>query len=211
MARQSANHDRLRQALAREAARLMIEHGHADFGVAKRKAALRLGVSNHAVLPRNSEIEAALAEHQRLFAADSHATELEHMRHSALRAMRLLQGFDPRLVGPVLAGTASAHNDITLHVFADTAEAVVICLLEAGVRHQAGERKVKLQRDVATALPAIRFALDDCELEVVVFGPDGIRQAPFSPVDGKPMKRASREELSALLTAGLPAAVTPLF
>jgi predicted dinucleotide-utilizing enzyme len=36
---------------AREAARLMIEHGHADYGVAKRKAAERFGVTDLAVLP----------------------------------------------------------------------------------------------------------------------------------------------------------------
>jgi hypothetical protein len=39
-----------RQAIAREAARLMIEHGHEDYGLAKRKAAARFGVTDLAVL-----------------------------------------------------------------------------------------------------------------------------------------------------------------
>jgi hypothetical protein len=34
---------------------------------------------------------------------------------------------------------------------------------------------------------------------VTVFPLDGIRQAPVSPVDGKPMRRANVEELTSLL------------
>ena len=55
--------DNLRRALAQEAARIMAEHGIRDFLVAKRKAAERFGVTDGgAVLPKNSEIEEALAE-----------------------------------------------------------------------------------------------------------------------------------------------------
>ena len=59
--------ENLRRALAQEAARVMAEHGVRDFLFAKRKAAERFGVVDGAVLPRNSEIEEALAEYQRLF------------------------------------------------------------------------------------------------------------------------------------------------
>ena len=62
----------LRRALAQEAARIMAEHGIADFLQAKRKAADRLGVNDVAVLPKNVEIEAALRAHQRLFGGDAH-------------------------------------------------------------------------------------------------------------------------------------------
>ncbi|HWN07394.1 MAG TPA: hypothetical protein VNO53_09550, partial [Steroidobacteraceae bacterium] len=111
MAKRSVRGDMMRQALAREAARLMIEHGHGDYGVAKRKAAERFGVTDLAVLPKNTEIEDALAEHQRLFGAEEHANELTEMRVVAVEAMRLLEEFEPRLVGPLLSGTATAHND----------------------------------------------------------------------------------------------------
>ena len=51
----------------------MAEHGIGDFLAAKRKAAERLGVEDGAaMLPKNSEIEAALAEYQRLFGGESH-------------------------------------------------------------------------------------------------------------------------------------------
>ena len=49
--------DNLRRAVAQEAARLMAEHGIHDFLTAKRKAAERFGVTEHAALPKNVEIE----------------------------------------------------------------------------------------------------------------------------------------------------------
>ena len=65
--------DALRMTIAQEAARLIAEHGIHDYGLAKRKAAERLGVDTDcAVLPRNVEVEAALMERQRLFGGNSH-------------------------------------------------------------------------------------------------------------------------------------------
>src|SRR5450631_4442533 len=108
--------ENLRLALAQEAARVMAEHGIRDFLAAKRKAAERFGVVDGAVLPKNIEIEAALAQYQRLFAAESHAESLLTQRHVALQAMRCLAEYAPRLVGSVLSGTATAHCDVQLHL-----------------------------------------------------------------------------------------------
>ncbi|MCU0976948.1 MAG: hypothetical protein MUC71_11660 [Steroidobacteraceae bacterium] len=202
MAKRSPRADLLRQALAREAARIMIEHGVDDHLFAKRKAAERLGVTDQAVLPRNTEIEEALAEHQRLFTPDAHATELADLRRTALDAMRLLSDFEPRIVGPVLSGTATAHSDILLHVFADTPESVAFSLMDRGIRHRVVEKRVKLQRDEAATFPTLRFEADGCEVDAMVFPKDGLRQSPMSPVDGRPMRRATAAELEALLAAG---------
>jgi hypothetical protein len=43
--------------------------------------------------------------------------------------------------------------------------------------------------------------VDDQAIEATVFPTDGIRQAPVSPVDGKPMRRADVADLEALLAA----------
>ena len=67
--------ENLRLALAQEAARVMAEHGIRDFLAAKRKAAERLGVVDNSVLPKNTEIEAALAQYQRLFVLRAFARE----------------------------------------------------------------------------------------------------------------------------------------
>jgi hypothetical protein len=191
--------DLMRQAVAEEAARIMREQGVDDYLQAKRKAADRLGVTDASILPRNTEIEAALVAHQRLFAADRHEADLAAMRRSALEAMRLMSDFQPRLVGPVLTGTASAHSEINLHLFSDSAEAVSIRLEERGVPHEVLERRLRYERDRTVSYPALRFVAGRQTVDAVVFPLDGIRQAPCSPVDGKPMRRASAAEVETLL------------
>ncbi len=189
----------MRQAIAREAARLMIEQGHEDYGFAKRKAAERFGVTDLAVLPKNTEIEEALAEHQRLFVPETHAAELTSMRNTALEAMRLLAEFEPRLVGPLLSGTATAHNDITLHLFADTPETVAVRLLDRGIPYEFAERRFRMQRDEIEAFPVVRFTAGDHEVNATIFPLDGIRRAPPGPVDGRPMRRATVAEVEGLI------------
>jgi len=191
--------DLLRQAVAEEAARIMREQGVDDFLQAKRKAADRLGVTDASILPRNIEVEAALVAHQRLFAADRHEAGLVALRRSALEAMRLMADFQPRLVGPVLTGTASPHSEITLHLFSESPEAVSIRLEERGVPHEVLERRLRYERDRTVSYPALRFVAGRQTVDAVVFPLDGIRQAPSSPVDGRPMRRASAAEVEALL------------
>lgn len=195
----SSRADEVRRAIAVEAARIMSEHGIDDYRLAKRKAADRLGVVDTAVLPRNTEIEAALGEYQRLFVADSHADSLAQQRRAALHAMQLLREFEPRLVGPVLTGTATAHADVGLHLFTDHTEAVALKLLDHGIAHEVAARRVRMDADRTVNFPAVRFVAGEETIDAVVFPLDGIRQAPYSPVDGRPMKRASARELETLL------------
>jgi predicted nucleotidyltransferase len=189
----------LRKALAQEAARIMAEHGIEDFLQAKRKAADRLGVNDVSVLPKNIEIEAALRAHQRLFGRESHDHSLREQRRIALKAMRVLAEFNPRLVGSVLNGTATEYSDINLHLFADASETVAIRLLDIGVPHEFYERRVKMDAERSVNYPALRFEANGRTVDATVFPIDGIRQSPYSPVDGRPMKRADAREVSELI------------
>lgn len=197
--RNSPRSGNLRKALAQEAARIMEQQGVRDFGMAKRKAAERLSVGDEAALPRNSEIESALAEYQRLFAAGSHDASLLAQRQVALRAMQCLADFEPRLVGPVLSGTATGHADVQLHLFADRPESIVLQLLDKGIGHEITERRFRIGADQVKAYPGLRFELDQQVVDATVFPLDGIRQAPISPVDGRPMRRADMTELEIML------------
>src|SRR5690606_24324114 len=161
--------EQLRKALAQEAARIMSEQGIDDFGLAKRKAAERLGATDIAVLPKNTEIEAALVEHQRLFESKTHSTTLSKLRRTALQAMHLLQKFQPRLVGPVLTGTASAHTEVTLHVFAEGPEPVALHLMERGIPHHVGERRLRYEPNRLVAYPVVQFVAGDKQIDAVVF------------------------------------------
>lgn len=196
--------EHLRRALAQEAARIMSEQGIDDFGIAKRKAAERLGATDISVLPKNTEIEEALAAHHRLFEGHAHTSTLSALRETALRAMRLLERFEPRLVGPVLSGTASAHSEITLHVFSDGPEPVLFHLMDRGVPHRMSERRLRYEPDRLVNYPVVQFVAGENEIDAVVFPVNGIRQSPSSPVDGRPMRRADMVELESLLMQEAP-------
>jgi len=188
-----------RTLVAQHAARIMHEHGVHDYLMAKRKAAERLGIDDRAALPSNSEIEEALAEHQRLFAGPEHGELLKQLRSTALRAMDLFEEFEPRLVGSVLSGTASEHSDVNLHLFADAPEQVAFRLMRDDIPYELAERRVRTGSDRWQLYPVYRLLAGDVPIDATVFPRDGVRQAPFGPIDGKPIRRARREELAALL------------
>jgi predicted nucleotidyltransferase len=104
------NGEVLREQLAQEAARLIIDHGMHDYGQAKRKAAQRFGVRESNALPSNAEIESSVIERQRIFDPEQHQHRLMSMRVLAAEIMLLLEEFEPRLVGPVLAGTVTVYR-----------------------------------------------------------------------------------------------------
>ncbi len=189
----------MRLRIAQEAARLMSEEGIQDFYAAKRKAAQHLGAPDTRNMPRNDEIESALLAHQRLFGGPQQGTHLRSLREAALQAMRFLAPFRPRLVGSVLSGTAGRHADINLHLFADTAEEVSLFLLEHSIPFKPAQKRLRMGRDTWQDFPAYEFMAGEQPVELVVFALEGRREAPRSPVDGRPMQRARIEELEALL------------
>ena len=194
--------DRARQLLAQEAARIIVDQGLRDYRIAKIKAAERLGMNSRGALPGNSEIEQAIAEHLLLFGGESHSGFLYGLRTTALSVMRLLEDFTPRLVGPVLAGTADDNSAINLHVFADSSEVVALFLDERGYACRLYERRLKSRRGRGVQpdiIPGYEFKFDGEPVAATVFPVDGIRQAPMSPIDGKPMQRADEKRVSALL------------
>lgn len=193
------NCERGRLMVAQEAARIIVNQGIRDYGLAKKKAADRLGLGDRGSLPGNGEIERAVSEHLQLFAGDAHTDLLQTMRQAALSAMQMLSPFTPRLVGPVLNGTADANSAVNLHVFADSAETVAHALEQNGLNYKPYERRLKSRRDRAETYAGFEFHHGEASVQATVFPVDGIRQAPMSPIDGKPMKRADEKAVRELL------------
>lgn len=191
--------EELREQLADEAARLMVEHGIADYALAKRKAAERLRVVTAAALPSNAEIHERLIERQRLFAAEDHDARLERLRRVAAQVMEQLAEFRPKLVGGVLDGSATLNAGVELHVFSDSPEVVAERLHAHGNRPRDHQRRYRFGRDDTPEIPGFELVLDGEEVEVMVFPERGSQHAPLSPVDGRPMRRASRAAVLALL------------
>ena len=188
-----------RRRIALEAARLISENGLRDYQQAKLKAAARLGVFDEAGLPSNREIEDALREHQRLFHGDDHAATLHRLREAACEAMRFFARHEPRLVGAVLEGTADAHSAVCLHLYSDQPETIIAELRENGIPFEQQSRTLRLDRDSTREFPVLAFDAGGTPIDLTLLPYDLLRQAPLDRVSGKPMQRASRSALQALL------------
>lgn len=197
--RRNSDSERARQVVAQEAARIIVNQGVRDYRVAKQKAAERLGIGARGALPGNAEIEAAVAEHHEIFGGDSHKDLLRLMRTAALSAMELLRDFSPRLVGPVLVGTADENSAVNLHVFADSPESVAMQIGDRGIHFKSYERRLKSRRGQVDTYAGFEFKHNHETIQATVFPIDGIRQAPMSPIDGKPMKRVDSDAVQELL------------
>ncbi len=184
--------------IAREAARLIAEGGF-DVRQARRKAAKRLGIDDEGALPNDAEIEDALREHQRLFVGGAHDATLRRLRESARDAMDFFAAFQPRLVGPVLDGTADLHSPVLLHLHADDADPVARNLDERGIPAEDRSRAVRLDPQRTIDAPVWLFSADDIAFDITVLPPSALRQAPLTGPDGRAVKRASLAQLRALM------------
>ncbi|GAB4300174.1 MAG: hypothetical protein Kow0096_20030 [Thiohalomonadaceae bacterium] len=194
----SGSDSRAYQQVVQEAARLLAQGEAAGFDDARRKATSRLGITLRQT-PDNAAIEQAMLQYRALFQADSQTMQLRQLRHTALQAMRLLAPFEPHLVGPVLAGTAPPHSPVHLHLFADTAEAVALFLLERNIPCEHDERRVRYTPETWENRPLYRFVAGDVTVELTVFPAQGLRRRPLSPVDNRPMPRADAAAVAQLL------------
>lgn len=188
-----------RRQVAHAAARLMAEGGIRDYHQAKLKAAQRLGIHDDASLPRNREIEDALREYQRLFLGQDQTDALRRRREAALPALAFFRVFAPRLVGPVLDGTADANAAIALHLHSDDPDAVARWLEDHGIPAESRTRHLRLDRERGLDAPVWVFSAEGLGFDLTVLPESVLRQAPLSAVDEKPMRRASAAQLRALL------------
>ena len=107
--------------------------------------------------------------------------------------------FDPRLVGPVLEGTADRNSPVALHLYTDDADAVARQLDQHAIPAEARSRRLRLDRERLFDAPVWLFSAEDLTFDLTVLPRDALRQAPLSAIDEKPMRRASATQLRALL------------
>ncbi|HTI97058.1 MAG TPA: hypothetical protein VL425_11200 [Rudaea sp.] len=195
-----ARNENLRRRVALEAARLISEHGIRDYQLAKRKAAESLHALDESSLPKNSEIEQALREHQRLFHSDDQPTQLRALREAACEAMRYFARFEPRLVGAVLDGTADTHSAVCLHLFCDTPESVLALLNDDGIVFEEDSRRLRLDATRSADFPVLRMNQAGVDFDLTVLPRDAIRQAPLDRSGERPMPRAGLAAVESLLS-----------
>src|SRR5437660_2035078 len=135
---------KLRQAIAFEAARLMYERSESEYYTAKRKAAKRLcrrGVKPED-LPSNAEIREQIQTFARMHEGERRSENLRDMRLEALRLMRHLRAFRPRLIGSVMTGHVRKGSDIDIHVFTDTVGLLTDTLQREGFQFDVERKQI---------------------------------------------------------------------
>lgn len=190
---------KLRRQIAWEAARLMYHRQESEYYRAKMKAARRIcqGWVKPADLPSNAEIRDEIQSLARLFEGSTRTERLRDMRLEALRMMRLLRPFRPRLIGSVLTGHIRQGSDIDLHIFSDTLEAVSYVLDAEGTRYDVQRKRIRKagEENIYTHI----HITDRFPFELTIYPSDKAHHVFKSSITGKPIERASIAELEQLL------------
>lgn len=158
----------------------MYQRVESEYFTAKRKAAARLGVNfRHRPrdLPSNREIRDEIQVLARIHEGDQRFADLEAMRVAALAMMRLLEPFEPRLIGSVMTGHIRSGSDIDLHVFSLNASSVVHALEQAGYRCETEFKRIikhNQERVFTHVHVEVRF-----RFELTVYNPE-LRSYVFS-------------------------------
>jgi len=197
--RSNARIKQIKREVAAEAARIMATEGQRNYLAAKQKAADRLGVTSALALPSNVAVEQALKAYLDLYGGEQRSDHIKLLRQEAVKAMRFFDQFSPRLVGPVLEGTADRHSRISLHTFSDTPDEVILFFMENGIEFRQEQRRIRWHDGSFRSIGLLVTEVNDITVELGLFEHLDQRQAPPCPVDGKPQKRAGLNQVLALL------------
>jgi len=198
------NPSKLRRQITWEAARMMYERRESEYYRAKMKAARRIyrGWVKPADLPSNAEIRDEIQALARLHEGDAHSAKLREMRLDALRMMRVLERFRPRLIGSVLTGHVRQGSDIDIHVFADGFQGVSAAL--EGEAFTFDVQRKRVCKDGEERVFTHIHVKDRFPFELTVYPADKLHYVFKSSITGKPIERASIAELERLLAEEAP-------
>lgn len=193
----------LRSKVAAAAARLIAQDG-LDYTRAKEKALQAIAGSHshpRTALPDNAQVEVELRRWLATFGGTAHQQHLHALRTLAAQWMQRLAEFQPHLTGAVLNGTATAHSDIHLLLYSDSAKDVEHFLLQEGVNFEAFEGAGAAER----AEEIIQFVITPQRIGVVleIFHSYALRRAApnrFPDPAAHPLETAGRIHLAQLQT-----------
>lgn len=190
---------KLRRQITWEAARLMYERRETEYFRAKQKAAQHVhrGWVKPADLPSNAEIRDEIQALARMHEGEARHLHLRDMRLEALRLMRLLERYRPRLIGSVLTGHIRQGSDIDLHLFADGLDGILAVLDNEGMIYDIERKRVRKQEEEHTYTHI--HIRDRYPFELTIYPSNQVHHLFKSSITGKPIERASVQELEALL------------
>ena len=197
--------EKLRRQIVFEAARLMYHRYETEYYRAKMKAARKIcqGWVKPSDLPSNREIRDEIQRFAYMHEGDDRKKHLLDMRIEALRMLRLLKSFKPRIIGSTLTGHIRQGSDIDIHVFSSSVEAIVGVLDYEGMAYDVEHKRVRKHGEERVFT---HFHIQDrFPIELTMYPPDKAHYVFKSSITGKGIERASLAEFEALLEREYPA------
>jgi hypothetical protein len=176
-----------------------------EYFTAKRKAAKQLGVEYRfrpGDLPSNREIRDQIQAMARMHEGPRRLETLRAMRLEALRLMRKLARFRPRLIGSVWTGHVRHGSDIDIHLFCDGLSLVTDTLDELALPYEVQRKRVVKYGEERVFT---HIHVDDrFPFELTLYPEDKAHYVFKSSITGQAIERASIAELEAALLAEEP-------
>jgi HD domain len=192
--------ERIRRQLAFLAAQLMYNRTESEYFTAKRKAAKQLGVEYRfrpGDLPSNAEIRDQIQAMARIHEGPKRLEHLHDMRVEALRLMRKLARFRPRLIGSVWTGHVRAGSDIDIHIFSDSQAIVTDTLDDYALPYEVEKKRIVKYGEERVFT---HIHVDDrFPFELTLYPEDKVHYVFKSSITGQAIERASIAELEAAL------------
>jgi predicted nucleotidyltransferase len=161
----SSNRLSLRKKVAREAAHLLYFGVEKEYKQAKLNAAKTFGVH---FLPTNLEV---VVEFDRIAEEKEGATRKERlieMRKQAMKLMRILEPYNPVLIGSVWRGTIHRESDIDITVYSDKPNDVLEVIKQNNLRVMRTEWMPVTKEGLKKTSFHIYLELQTKEAEIIV-------------------------------------------
>jgi HD domain len=188
--------ERIRRQIAFLAAQLMYHRTESEYFTAKRKAAKQLGVEYRfrpGDLPSNAEIRDQIQAMARIHEGPKRLEHLHDMRLEALRLMRKLARFRPRLIGSVWTGHVRHGSDIDIHIFSDSQVIVTDTLDDYALPYEVQKKRIVKYGEERVFT---HIHVDDrFPYELTLYPEDKVHYVFKSSITGQPIERASIAEL----------------
>jgi predicted HD phosphohydrolase len=188
--------ERIRRQIAFLAAQLMYHRTESEYFTAKRKAAKQLGIEYRfrpGDLPSNAEIRDQIQAMARIHEGPKRLEHLHDMRLEALRLMRKLARFRPRLIGSVWTGHVRAGSDIDIHIFSDSQSIVTDTLDDYALPYEVQKKRIVKYGEERVFT---HIHVDDrFPYELTLYPEDKVHYVFKSSITGQAIERASIAEL----------------
>ncbi len=196
--------DKLRRQIAHDAARLVYARQETEYTRAKWKAARRVcrGWVHPGSLPSNAEIFDQVRAFTRLFERTDRDEQRLAMRTEALRMLRMLHRFHPRLVGSTLSGQVRRGSDIDLHLFSDSVAAITSALDNQGIDYEV-VRQTVLRKGVGRLHTRV-LARGQFRVELTMYPARWAQRVFKSSIDGRAIDRMTLAEFEQFLAVHHP-------